>query len=411
MLGFQKTYLLKVGEKPIELLIGKWPMEPMDLDLFHGKSGENVMKNLSPFLVTLGTVMVFAGCGDKIPKRRVDITPPKAELTFDEAFVKDRDIYFNTPEDVILGTLNHVEVDSKGNLIVLDFTQGTIFLADAEGNYLRQIGARGGAEGEYFSVIELLLAPNGDLYTWSMGEGLKYMVFSGGSYEFKREVPDPNSQYIDHLIVTEGGHMYASQVDLRMDGIHALFRFDDNFKVSGKMYPVADQRTATALHRFHNTLLTPKTGGGFYFMYPTTYEIHRYSEQGDLEQTLFSSYQSKYRDGIKPFPADLDPYGWNPKTEAWFAEHIVRGRLFECDSDLLVLVQYRREIGNKYQYYLNLLYKDGYSVADGIRVPANHIPMAVAGSELYCMVRSAFDEATGAVDNPYLAVYRLKPIK
>ncbi len=369
------------------------------------------MNNLRHFIVIVCAIMLLAGCNDDLSERRKEITPPVTELAFDEAFVKDRDIHFNMPEDVILGTIWHLVVDAKGQLIVADFTQGTVFLADAEGNYLRQIGARGGAEGEYFSVIELLLAPNGDLYIWSMGEGSKYMVFSGGSYEFKREVPDPNSQPIDHLVVTEGGHMYASQVDLRMDGTHALFRFDDNFKVINSLYPVADQRTATALHRFHNTILTPKTGGGFYFVYPTSYEIHQYSEQGELEQTLFSSYQSKYRDGIKPFPADLDPYGWNPKTETWFAEHIVRHQLFESGSDLLVLVQYRREVGNTSQYYLNLLCKDGHSVADGIRVPAKHIPLTVVGTELYCMVEGTFDEATGEVDGPHVVVYRRKSAK
>ena len=365
------------------------------------------MKNLLPLIVVFGNVVLLAGCGDDPPERRVEITPPATELTFDEAFIKDRDIHFQMPEDVVLGTINHVEVDSKGDLIVSDFIQQTLFLTDTEGNYLRQIGERGGAEGEYFSINELLLAPNGDLYIWTIGEGLKYMVFSGGSYEFKREVPDPNSQYIDHLVVTEGGHIYASQVDLRTDGIHALFRFDDNFKVIGSLYPVEDQRTATALHRYHNTILTPKTGGGFYFMYPTTYEIHQYSEQGELEQTLFSEYKSKHRDGIKPFPAGLDPYGWNPKIEAWFAEHIVPRLLFEFGSDLLVLMQYRREVGGTYQLYLNLFYKDGHSVADGIRMPAEHTPMAVAGSELYCMVKGEFNEATSEAGDPYVAVYRL----
>lgn len=369
------------------------------------------MKNLLPFVVVFGSVVLMTGCGDDLPERRVEITPPTTELTFDEAFIKDRDIYLNMPEDVVLGTINHVEVDSKGHLIVSDFIQQTIFLADAEGNYLRQIGERGGAEGEYFSIDELLLAPNGDLYIWTTGENLKYMVFSGGSYEFKREVPDPTFQFIDHLVVTEGGHIYASQVDLRTDGIHALFRFDDNFKVIGSLYPVEDQRTATALHRYHNTILTPKTGGGFYFMYPTTYEIHQYSEHGELERTLFSTYQSRHRDGIKPFPAHLDPYGWNPQVEAWFAEHIVPRLLFEFGSDLLVLMQYRREVGNTYQLYLNFLYKDGHSVADGIRVPANHVPMTVVGSELYCRVKGELDEETGEAGDPYVAVYRLKSAK
>lgn len=366
------------------------------------------MKNLLPFIVIFGPVVLLAGCGDAPPERRVEIVPPATELTFDEAFVKDREIYFQMPEEVILGTIWHLVVDSKGNLIVADATQETIFLTDAEGNYLRSIGARGGGEGEYFTILGVVLAPNDDLYTWSMGEGLKYMVFSGGSYEFKREVPAPNSQYIDHLGVTEGGHIYGAQVDLRMDGSHALLRFDDNFEVIDRLYPVEDQRTATALHRYHNTILAARSGGGFYFMYPTTYEIYQYSEQGELEQTLFSSYQSRHRDGIKPFPVDLDPYGWNRKIEEWFAEHIVRSRLFECGSDLLVLVQYRREVGHTYQFYLNLLYKDGHSVADGLRVPAKHTLMAVADSELYFVVKGTFDEATGETSDPHVAVYRLK---
>ena len=50
-------------------------------------------------------------------------------------------------------------------------------------------------------------------------------------------------------------------------------------------------------------------------------------------------------------------------------------------------------------------------MADGIRVPTNHIPMTTAESELYCMIKGEFDEATGAVDNPHLAVYRLKSAK
>ena len=373
------------------------------------------MKSLLPFIVVFGTVVLFAGCGDNPPERRVEITPPATDLTFDEAFIKDRDIHFQMPEDVVLGTINHVEVDSKGDLIVSDFVQQTIFLTDAEGNHLRQIGARGGGEGEYFSITNLLLAPNGDLYMGTTGGGLKYMVFSGGSYEFKREtssdVSHDYSQIVDHFIVTERGHIYASQVDLRIDGIHALFRFDDNFKVIGSLYPVEDQRTATALHRYHNTILTPKTGGGFYFMYPTTYEIHQYSEQGELEQTLFSEYKSKHRDGIKPFPADLVPYGWNPKIEAWFAEHIVPRLLFEFGSDLLVLMQYRREVGNEYELYLNLLYKDGHSVSDGIRVPAKHIPMAVVGTEMYFVVEGEFDKATGETSDQHVAVYRLNDHK
>ena len=365
------------------------------------------MKNLLPFIVVFGTVMPFAGCGGNPPERRTEIPPPATELTFDEAFVKDRDIYFQMPENVILGMIGHLVVNSKGDLIVANATQRTVFLADAEGNYLRQIGTRGGAEGEYFYVLNLLLAPNGDLYIESGGEGLKYVVFSSDSYEFKREVSSDFSQGIDHFIVTEGGHIYASQVDLRTDGIHALFRFDDHFKVIGNLYPVEDQRTAKALHRYHNTILTPRKEGGFYFMYPTTYEIYQYSEQGELEQTLFSTYRSKHRDRIKPFPDDLMPNDFNPKIEAWFAEHIVRNKLFECGPDLLVLVQHRREVGHKYKYYLNLLYKDGYSVADGIRLPADHRILTIDGTELYFVVEGAFDEATGETSDPHVAVYRL----
>lgn len=376
------------------------------------------MNKLIHFISFAGAMVLCAGCGDR-KEGRVEIAPPIADLTFDEALVKKRDIHFNMPEDVVLGTIGPMMVNSKGDLIVLDPSQNTIFQTDAEGHYLRQIGVRGGAEGEYFYVLKLMLDPNDDLYIHSAGEGgMKYLVFSGGSYRFKREFADPNFSsggLVDHIIFTDGGHIYASQVDVidggtsgvRVDGEYALFRLDDHFNKVGGMYPVEDTRTGRALNRYKNTILTPKREGGFYFMYPTAYEIHQYSEKGELEQTLFSVYRSKHRDSIKPFPAALEPTDWNPQIETWFAEHILPVQLFEYGSDLIVLEQNRREVGGAWKGYLNILYKDGHSVADGISVPAKHSLLTVAGTELYFAVEGAFDKATGETSDPYVAVYQL----
>ncbi len=374
------------------------------------------MNKLIPFFVAIAgtsTLALFAGCGD-VAEGRVEITPPAAELTFDEAFIKDRDIHLHMPEDVVLGGIGYVLVDAQGHLIVMDHKRDTIFQTDAEGHYLRPIGARGGAEGEYFHGRRPRLAPNGDLYFYSMGSN-KHLFFSGDSYTFKREIPDPNSNLIDHIVLTEGGHFYGSQVDVidggQEDGQYALFRFDDTLNKVAFLYPVEDKRTGRALNRYHNTVLTPKRDGGFYFLYPTAYEIHQYNEQGQLEQTWFSDYQSKYRDRIKPFPADLDPLDFTPRHGEWFAEHIVQSRLYEFGPDLLVLTQYRSGLrGNvrgKPEYYLSLFYKDGHSVADGIRLPTGHRVLTVTDTELYFAVEGAFDEATGEAGDPYIAVYRL----
>ena len=377
------------------------------------------MNERTPFIAIVGAMVLFAGCSDDPPAgpRRVEITPPAADLTFDEAFVKDRDIHLHLPEEVVLGGIGYALVDAKGHLIVVDHIQNTVFQTDAEGRYLRQIGARGGGEGEYFFIGRPRFAPNGDLYFYSYGESDKYLFFASNSYAFKREVPDPNPQLIDHIVLTEGGHWYGSQVDVidigglevRSDGQYALFRFDDHFNKVAELYPVEDTRTGRALNRYHNTVLTPKRGGGFYFIYPTTYEIHQYSEQGELEQTWFSQYQSKDRDRIKPFPADLDPVNWTPRHSEWFAEHIVRSRLYEFGPDLLVLTQYqyRRVVGGKPEYYLNFFYKDGHSVADGIRLPAGHRLLTIDDTEFYFAVEGAFDEATGEAGDPHVAVYRI----
>ncbi len=373
------------------------------------------MKNPGPFISIVSVMVFLSGCSNDQPARRIEITPPAADLTFDEAFVKDRDIYLQMPDDVVLGGIGYTLVDAKGHLIVLDHIQKTIFLTDAEGLYLRQIGARGGAEGEYFSVMKPRLAPNGDLYFYSLGGGKKYLFFSGDSYKFKRAIPDPNPGALDHVMLTEGGHIYGSQVDVidagpvgvQEDGQYALFRFDDNLNKVVGLYPVEDKRTGRALNRYHNTVLTPKQGGGFYFIYPTTYEVHQYNEQGELEQTWFSEYKSKHRGQIKPLPDDLDPVKWTPKHNEWFAEYIVRSRLYECDLNLLVLSQYRSVVRGNPEYYLNLFYEDGYSVADGIRLPTDYRLLTVDGSKFYFAVEGQFDEATGAVGDPYIAVYRL----
>lgn len=373
------------------------------------------MKNQIQFIAIVGAMVLLASCSDDQPAGRIEITPPAADLTFDEVFVKDREIHLQMPENVVLGQIGYVLVDAKGNLIVVDTIQETVFQTDAKGHYLRQIGARGGAEGEYFNAMKPRLAPNGDLYLYSFGGDTKYLFFSSDSYKFKREVPDPNPQFIDHIVLTEGGHIYGSQVDVidagpagvREDGQYALFRFDDNLNKVASLYPVEDKRTGRALNRYHNTVLTPKRGGGFYFIYPTIYEIHQYSEQGELEQTWFSDYKSKHRDRIKPLPDGLDPVDWTPKHNEWFAEHIVRSRLYEFGPDLLVLSQFRRVVSGKAEFYLNLFYKDGHSVADGIRLPADHRMLTIDGTELYFAVEGAFDEVTGETSDPYIAVYRL----
>ena len=68
----------------------------------------------------------------------------------------------------------------------------------------------------------------------------------------------------------------------------------------------------------------------------------------------------------------------------------------------------KREVGGEWKYYLNLLYKGGYSVADGIRVPTKHKLLTIDGSELYFLVEGELDEATGETSDPHIAVYRLK---
>ena len=87
------------------------------------------MSNFNQFIMVVSTMAVLAGSsGDRLEaENRVEISPPAIELTFDEAFVKDRDIHFQMPEGVVLGTINRVVVDSKGDLIVLDSTQNTVF--------------------------------------------------------------------------------------------------------------------------------------------------------------------------------------------------------------------------------------------------------------------------------------------
>ena len=64
-------------------------------------------------------------------------------------------------------------------------------------------------------------------------------------------------------------------------------------------------------------------------------------------------------------------------------------------------------VRGKPEYYLNLFYKDGHSVADGIRLPISHRLLTVAGAELYFTVEGAFDEETGEAGDPYVAVYQL----
>jgi DNA-binding beta-propeller fold protein YncE len=107
-----------------------------------------------------------------------------------------------------LGNPRGLDVDNKGNLYVADTHNSQILVYTPEGKLLRKWGKSGKAPGEFISVTDVTVAPNGNIWTCEYGsyndriqeftpEGkhlLTYGTFGNGKEQLSR----PQGIAVDH---------------------------------------------------------------------------------------------------------------------------------------------------------------------------------------------------------------------
>lgn len=103
------------------------------------------MKKIQPlltFCTVISVILFIPGCSTDDDYSDADISDLPV-LQFDET------VRFSESDELLLGGLSSVFVDSDGDLILVDPQQRYVHAVDANGSYIQQIGARGAGPGEY----------------------------------------------------------------------------------------------------------------------------------------------------------------------------------------------------------------------------------------------------------------------
>jgi len=122
-----------------------------------------MIKNCAASVIIISIILLVAACSSKpeikIPEQikkleNLTVIPPETEASHSIDF--KRNAKFGETEDVIVGELTGVAVDSLGRVYIADESQNIIHVYKPNARYLRQIGSEGKGPGEFVDIASVV---------------------------------------------------------------------------------------------------------------------------------------------------------------------------------------------------------------------------------------------------------------
>lgn len=222
-------------------------------------------------------LMLFAACSTspevEIPEEvaeleNLTVIPSDSEPSQTIGFT--RDMVYGDTDDVLVGRIAGVAVDSEGRVFVADGDQNHIHVYESDADYLTRLGNEGEGPGE-FGNISSLKADEKYLYAFDRNQR-RINVFSLEALEFSHSIP----LLREDLDIEELAGRYPGQYYLRNDGklivgYSQFFQMDDLEDDRQTLYYLVDQEGQVEGERFFEQkaadVLTDRNGNSFMVMY------------------------------------------------------------------------------------------------------------------------------------------------
>ncbi len=207
-------------------------------------------------------------------------------------------------ENYMLGWHILLNIDNQGNFYIGDVERAQINKYDPQGNFLFTIGRRGQGPGEFQVISKIGFDEKENLYVFDV-KSQKISLFNPAG-ELIKEIKI--FQFLEELTLNPHGYHLARKVDniklkasKKWDYTYGFF--DQNFNFLHEILRLPQEVTpaSTPYHLMADTLskiaFQPQVSydfdqeGNLYFGYPQTYEIKKYSPQGELIQIIQRRYQ------------------------------------------------------------------------------------------------------------------------
>lgn len=183
---------------------------------------------------------------------------------------------------------NDLEIDSDGNIFVLDAGNGRIQKFAPDGDYLQTFGKKGQGPGELNSPFAFAFDTQGNLY---VGDGQKIHVFDSLG-KFQRSIT--LVERIMNFYVDGDGYFVATGIKTTEEGTRQIVAlFDPEGSLVRNLREFSDIQRVTksgqgavmsfkAYHQYSNTLgHSAASDGGMIYGYPSEYKVYKADGKGN----------------------------------------------------------------------------------------------------------------------------------
>jgi hypothetical protein len=184
---------------------------------------------------------------------------------------------------VHFGNIVHLASDSKGQIIVADYTQNEIRRFAADGTLIGPIGKAGDGPGEYRFVVAIGVDAKDNLYV----VGSKRVRMYDASDKFVSDFRDDSPNLVRSLRALPDGSLFLAEYDAQTNtvlqkyaGMKRVTQFGAPFKFSGQY---ADQM----MMAYAGGFIDVGADGMIYYSQMSPYEIRKYTPSGDLLLQIF----------------------------------------------------------------------------------------------------------------------------
>lgn len=278
---------------------------------------------------------------------------------FEDIFQEKKRIVLQESDDVLIGMMSDIAVDSDNNIIVADPLSHHIVKFSPTGQVLEIIGSKGKGPGEFLLPLAIELNSKDELFVLDLNTR-RISVF------------DKSGIFIDSYVLThldgfapldikfgpENDSIYLSGIKFsgvpnrnKIKGLY-IHHYDNQFNFRKSFYPVSPLLSELNLYSESGVTFDIDEFGNLYIAEPIAYKVSKYSSAGDLISTFGRS--ARFYIPPSKFP-EVPGHEKPKKLRAWFPSwtHLIKILCFRN----LVMVQFR--IHKPSQYLIEFYDKNG----------------------------------------------------
>lgn len=317
------------------------------------------------------------------PKEPVQLKGAPSALTLRQDLVIGR---ASGDENEMFSELRAVQVDSEGNIYVLDGKEIHIRVFDKNGKHLRTFGKRGQGPGEIQMPIRMTLTPDGKLALLDNGNR-KIAIFSPAG-ECLKEIPSAKWNLI-RFRQDKQGQIYGDTFFFDEKGLgEKLLKFDPELNLLSTIEEIFTELRPPKVNPLPDRFVYDLMKGDYLIWgFTAKYELHILNPQGKLVCKIVKDYDpvrvsekdkekmSKERFGDKGSPPGV--------TLEWPANYPPIYTILADDQNRIFVRTYDRDARG--WYYYDVFNPKGIFFLK-FALAEEEIPMAIRNDKMYCLI-------------------------